>query len=235
MAEQEPPSRRFTRNIRRAVLRLFVVVATVLLTSCEEYAPLLMTPPGLVVAAPIAGAMILAEGPEIRQPVLVRSASGEPLTPPFDGPSSARFTVKESTVICTGTHNLNQPSVVTDDKVEGGYSTYYKFPLTCNKDLKGRAFVSIRPPYEKNPSIHLTVGPKRVPLTRLQSRREHILGETTYTCFNDYSWQSNPVKPFRVKCFENSGGQRGDLFGAVAQNAANQGRNKFTVWLFPKD
>ncbi|MBE1283175.1 MAG: hypothetical protein GJ676_07670 [Rhodobacteraceae bacterium] len=203
------------------------LVGALTLFGCEETALVLLTAPGAAVVAPVGGALVLADGAKIRQPVMVKSAAGAVLTPDFAGAPKAKFTVSESTVVCTGTHRLNQPTVVIDPAAAGGYSTYYKVNLACNKGLKGNAFVSIYPARgDVNPIFQFEVGPKNVPLRQSGGPGNYILGQVTYSCFNEFSTRQNPVAPFGTKCQQ-------DAYGVVAQGAANQGGNAFTVWVFP--
>ena len=215
-------SQRSTLSFLCAALGLFT------LSSCEEAAPLLLTGPGLVIAAPVGAAIDLADGSEIKQPVLVRSATGDILAAPLKGNPKASFLVDEATIICTGQHTINQPTIVFDQNVEGGYSSYSKIALKCNQGLKGLAFFTNSVAGNSALRAAIYVGPENIPVKQSGGQGNYILGETKYSCASDYRASASRVDPFRVKC-----DQGGSIKGAVAQGAQGQGPKGFTVWIFP--
>ena len=165
----------------------------------------------------------------------MQTTSGESLTPPFQGNASAKFTADASTIVCTGRHKLNQPTVIFDPDADGGYRAHSKIPLTCNKGLKGQALffthLAAREPILR---AVVDVGPASVPLRQSGGAGNYILGKKTYGCGNDYRTNAIPVPPFRIKCGEvKRAGIKGAI-GAIAQNASGQNSEYFTVWIFPK-
>lgn len=227
MARKSGEKRNATRIERSMLSVLYAVLGLFTLFSCEEAAPALLTGPGILVAAPAGGAIALADGPEIKQPVLVRSATGDILAAPLKENPRASFVVDEATIICTGQHTINQPTVVFDQNADGGYSSYSKVALKCNRGLQGLAiFVSSAAGNSALRAV-IDVGPKDIPVKQSGRRGNHILGETKYRCASNYRASMSSVDPFRVKC-----GKVGGIEGAVAQSAIGQGPKDFTVWIF---
>ncbi len=217
---------------KRSTSALSAIACLLFLSGCEEATPLAATAlvyPGVIVAAPV---LIAAKDGDIRQPVLVKTSSGAPLTPDFRGAARATYTVDTSTVVCTGKHKLNERTVVFDSTAASGYKKQYKIPLACNQGLKGLAFFAPRTPADDGPvaTASVSVGPKNVPLDKFER-----LGDERFGCYGPFRARGANVDPFSVKCYDagKPDSRLGDFFSVFAQTGNTKNTDEFTVWIFP--